>query len=590
MSNTRLSDPQKNIIHRELDHLFDFSDEKEKIPQIEKELHIALMGEIPNTQRFYWLRESLLNPTAYFQTLEQQGTTVTIAEVQEYIIDYIIENTERQGFKRLNKAFLLKELSENNGTIDFKSGKAKVIDHYDPWEFPASTHEKIYSFIIRFVSEIIPETLNTKKTQAKRIVYVDTTVRIASMVIEFSKRLYEMPEIFSNDAAANKFIDNVKKEAQIIARDTAAAYAITCLTKKIRNIEIHTEAAIKSELAKDLISNSYYFNLLAEEKILFMQIAHILPRQAENLSHPSIIKLLKLNLLTPKQARFLTPYERAIMIQVGYLHLLMEKKIFFIEIKGISKERSQFLLLPAVTHLIQSAKWTFQQALAFPAYLTDIFKNQLYVPYSMKNGIPPELILIPESHVPFLLKPSIARLITNNIITFKMMATLSINTLTLIGNHPQLIACAEKRLLSAKKLMQINDESLLDLYAATFAERLFAVIIHQPHFIIKRTDNIETLHRKMQEISEDLSISQITLQQQIVQQLLVKIKHHIEQQPEPEKHEKDIYEQFSCLLSECDHNKEINWFSLLAEIVNLAKITLANISRQRFLSPRMQQA
>lgn len=595
-----LSSAQQNFIDLSINHLLDFSIQKEdllaEIELLRDAILPAFRKNIPH-HKFTPLLACLFHPETHLHRLETlNNQPVTIAEVQGYILKLIAKNIYLAGKQAgldpnaLLSVYHLKQVIPiQNFSTYFISTPAINNTPENPYQLPIS-REQIFSAKIRFT---VTSHQNEDGTREERkLAHLDVMIDYTApgfMNNPISLPLAELPDIAHNHAE-EMFLEDLKEMGQELAEDLAAARVIRILKTRITLYRTEIESALAK--AAPVLVNKFYFQLLLNNELNFSAVANLTEIEVENLLDPNVINLLRNNLCDYNCASQLC--ERARLMVAIYFELIKTNPHLLTTISLLSHERIKFLANPPIVHLIMAKKLSFQQACSLPLHLLDLLTNEFYHNFILRHDIHwKRLALLSKQHCEILLSNPFISLICEEKVNLNTFFEIPTDVLTKLADHSYIAEWLKQDIVSSAFLVKLPC-----LYICAYASRLHALTIDKPFYIYDEKDSVETITNELYFMPDDCNTPVIELLQEVQWDLLLTLKQKLQKIKNAEVHRKSGAQQISLINLLLDVLEQIqsglgekpDCQAILTSLICTADNVCQELNKQLYLHPATHSA
>lgn len=551
-----LKDEQKEVIEMVLMD-FDFSSTNENDFYLKENLlSQTFNGVVDTNHEYYFISECFLNPEAYFREIEIKGPLVTLAEVQEYIFEYVIQKLNESGhpLRILNQEFIQTHIPKENRAISFEGKKARVDTGENSW-FLANPEDSIYTQLIDYAAIY---NLNN--------LYISITVNCGSDAIH--KKYFQVKKLLGNFptlAEEITYIDASKEEAASAALKEAALIAIQHIAKLHRLENTHTQKIIKNEATFPLITHTYYFNLLVNKEIQFSDIENFNPEIINRVCSRNIVSLIKDKLITLQEASRLSKFNVNVINHPTYFAMMQKKEMVLWDLKDMTKKKMKLLVNHCVLSLLEMKKISLRIVNSLPVFLRKIFANKHYKKYFISQDKIDwsNFKTIPNPHHLLLLDERITLFVTNKVLSFK-----DISCLTNVHHD--------------------NPNLLEILYLEAFAIRLLKVLYGTP-CQLNSVDTFEIVLNELPDAAQECGVDVDAFKNSMFYCLIKNLKSQFESKISI-LHKKDIqlelYEAMVNLIVGETQNPFVVWSEVFKELIILADYIKERLTKQKYTVPR----
>lgn len=484
-----LSDEQKRIICESVTDLLNFAEDDQTFYQQEASLMDALTRSVDKNHEFYWLRQCLFNPCVYLKAIASQGGLVTIGEVQEFLIQYILQTLKNTNkpLQAWNETEIYKQFVNSDLDKPFIARPFPIEPGIHPLTLPVLDN-KIYTQTLTILNEeikTVPVDSNeghsdSIESEVELLIDDETFIpqKYAAVIVQMpldgkhwvaTEPLVNIPTQFTNDAQEDQFLENLKLKAQATALESATILVQHHLTKKYALDDRYVDNIFANTTLKEIVTTRYYFNLLNKGSLSLATFATITQEQMQTLIYPSIIALLQKNIISLKYALTLSPPEKQIITHFIYFSLLMKNTISLYDIHGINQKQVSCLFNPHIINLIQREKIRFAEAKAIPTHLMPIITHTIYSAFFEREIIDWSVLQkISYFSSPLLLHSYVAEFITNKILSLREIANI-------LHEYTQ------------------KHAALFQLFTTGLAKRAFALCLGKPFELSHGTDDLDSL-------------------------------------------------------------------------------------------------
>ncbi|OGT42696.1 MAG: hypothetical protein A3F13_09550 [Gammaproteobacteria bacterium RIFCSPHIGHO2_12_FULL_40_19] len=497
--------------------------ENELILEVE-ELIRALKDKIDQTHRFYWLRECLIKSTHYFRLEKLAAYSITIGEVQTYILDRInyhlqsLANKANVPYLALpwHHANMIFDVIPQHHFTQIFTSKPAPYDGLSTLPLPADMGF-IYSYTIISLPNDESDSANSQQSnQIQYTAYVQVKADCGDEhIYEETIELENVPYL-NNDREEDQFTLRIESTARAKAEKFAANVAMNYLPHSNCKSEL-----IRSRSARQIITYRYYFNSLVNNEIAPIELSNLSVYAGDILTDSVIVELIKMGICDFNSAKELTRSQKAIVIHPVYSSLLTQNLISMADIIDLENDRCKFLLQTPIAGLIQRKKLNFYQAITVPIYLEKILTNSLYLNFFAKENINwAEFCNIKDYQYPLLLENKFSSLCLNKQIDFKKINRLTDLAVFILEEYPHLVDWLEHKFFTLNELNYLDSNSFFDLHLRVYATRLHAIYCSTPYTINNQEDNVATLLDELPNVAIDCGIDINQVQQRFFQQLI----------------------------------------------------------------------
>lgn len=393
-----LTEEQKRIVRESISHLLDFSTNQATFTAQMRDLMTALTVGATEENDYYWIGETLRNPTNYLKAVSQTGSDTTVGEVQKYLIDYLTEtiNTIALNHSPFEPATVLKLIGKAAFETTFTATKTRVESGESIWDLsPLPDH--IFTRRLCFVEEALPDlpgddVEDWQSTDEDHSDVVEYDYQKPTMIVlevcvttnnqqkTIRRELEPLRTRFNTDEEEANYIARIKRRAELDGLHFAATVALQQFT----NAQVRSKVVKLinyNRPAEMLLTHRYYFSCLEKAKLKLSTIAKVNTQEAVNLLDPSIVNLLDKKILTFSVAKSLRPAVATLVRHPIYHPLLLQKILNIKTAQTLSDERCHFLIDPRIANLIQRNKLPVTEAISLPLFLHQLITHNGYIHY-----------------------------------------------------------------------------------------------------------------------------------------------------------------------------------------------------------------
>lgn len=560
-----------------------------------KKIKEAFTTAINDTHEFYTLGRYLFAPTLMFKELEKFGDKATIAEVQIYLSEKIIErlseNATVAGLELHELQSLLPEclvnpknwIPESHFKTYFKTESEKPEVPHLPWE-RIQDPVRLY-----YVALSIGPDQRTVSLETKPVDENNSNL----MFLNYYLRPYK---IIPDGSDQYDFMFDLITQAQQYAVHKMKKMILNYfLEKRFININIFQQAMADKNFGY-LVSVKYYFELLSLNFTqTFAKLRNLTVSSASNLCSPVVIHLLHYNYCFLDEAKKFTANQ--IEIASNYLSKVRTGSLSIEHILNLDSNQCDLLNQVEVINLIQQEKLSFACAEQLPFLAKFLLTSPLYTDYFAKEFICWETIAkLQKYHFDFLLKINGSTLIKQKIISFEDVLSTNERTLQVVNSNNEIYQWLRQKKISFADLKKISSETLttlkrhpylstwithdiikineihlheiIDLYSIAYARRLAAIYQKQPYRFGKVEDCDKKILRELRTAAKYLQIDALHLRIHV-------LKNFINgREPTMKQFTRQIYAEINNLIS---NRANLSWHEILQQIFTIASNTLENL-------------
>lgn len=290
------------------------------------------------------------------------------------------------------------------------------------------------------------------------------------------------------------------------------------------------------------------------------------------LSHPSVVELIRKNILSVERAKKITEIELRIINHSTYYGLLLSGELSLDAVLNVHDDKTNILLLPPITNLILAHKLTFQQALDFPAHTRNVFMAGSFDDLFKRNVVDPlALQSLSKEHCEFILNPTIVRMLSKEEIRLAAIAAIPVQDMQFFVRSAFLKEWLKLGYIDFQDVLRCRSEQKKLTYVKGLITNIQAVLIKHPSPILSK-DEIEKLFNDMASIAEecnmtiqDMNMLIAKVFAELAQQMLLQVRSEIDtSQFEP------IFTKLTDLLTEKMSAENPYWVSTYDEAGQLA--------------------
>ncbi len=582
---------QQDYVNSVISH-FTFSFDVDELEKQVKQLKEALTNpDVSQANSFYWLSECLANPEKYLQELVlNNDEKCTIHDIKKYILESIharltgAARTANISYKKLRWNYgqiIAATIKEDDKTTWFKRKPARVDGGDNPWQLPTILG-KIYTRAIReAIDDRLPEI-------PEKQIWIDVDASIDGENSSDELFVTNAPFFPENDEgriAEHQFMMSTQITAERLALKFAANFALS----RLDEFDLHKEKALIQPATMQIITHQFYNTLLEKKLIRLNYFLDSTEQQAINFTDDILLELLKLDLCNYAQMKSMTEAQRKVAIHPVYNAMLHNKTLKMEKIRQLSDRRSQFLIHPFVSNLIQLGKITFEQAVNLPSHLFSLFTNRLYCEYLKKNLVYAAFLKLEHYHAELMLNPVFASLVTSKQISLDMITSLSKDMTEHSKCFPYVIDWIKLGVIPFENFQKCKDgNDLTKLYIEAYAKRLHAIFNNVPFCINKTADNIELIKEELFFTANNIQLKIGIFQEWILYTFIIKLGNNL--RLENTNSPNYLYTQMLSIIFP-SKERNVSWITILEDLISLAesqqnKNGTVNLFADSFNSPK----
>ncbi len=410
---------QQEYIQKAIDHLFELPTDIKSLKLAVTKLQRAFKSEIKDEkdEPYFTLQQCIKKPEKYIHQVENQSTNViTVGEVKLHILE--IANNK---LKSVVKEFKLnaKNLSWDKEKIaaflkkqplfakTFKSNKLNLDEWYNEDIAPPTESKKIFSTTFSIKDGIESSIITT------------VTVNLPPN-LNITKTLEPIPleddlDSFSDDEDYEEYErDEIMPISVLAGRNAAEEIIMDYLVEQ----KIIPSKEILDKSAHILLTFSYYFFQIKNQKILISDLTGINSIMVDKLISPTMIELLESNQCDFKLAKQL-PLE--LLENPFYYQHIKLNNIELKEITNLSNDQIKAFLSPNIQQLMNEKILNIDKIKKIPPDFLTLLKDDFYFEFFKKNPsfLTEELFSLNIEQIAKLLNDSMINLLGKEIITFE---------------------------------------------------------------------------------------------------------------------------------------------------------------------------
>ncbi|EKD71974.1 MAG: hypothetical protein ACD_46C00042G0001 [uncultured bacterium] len=419
-----LNDAQKEYIKSAISHLIDFPNDAQTLS-----IEIAKLNEAlsENKQNDYTiLSECLRNPEKFFpkthtyvpveneaDAAKKTANPVTYDDIQTYIIDLITENIQEAAKKA--DVSLTENIQEGIKTRAKKNSliwnKKNILSLFLYKSFPPNKPFQTNDIAVNsdvnllwkidvnddrnYTATLVPSP-NTNSVDIKLFIELpnkpamEGTTKFASTLLRNVNGSY-VPRTFQNDRQENDYIQSLKLSAAVYAETLAAEIVFNYLSNIgiINFTELLSTHHVKKKVEvthtipdgiKRLLTNKSFVSLLENKIVSYHEIKTITVEEAEMITHPNVISLLKkkLFLLQKILSYVKNPDLLHILMIPDYAKLIELNPILLGDFAKLKSEQLKLFVHPFVVTMLAAKKIRHEEVADLPFAIKKLFDSQFY--------------------------------------------------------------------------------------------------------------------------------------------------------------------------------------------------------------------
>lgn len=297
-----LSRAQQNDLDRTLEYFLELPDEAKSLQLTADKLTQAFEGKIEDEQDepYFTIQDCIKNPSLKFQNLEKKGSLkLTNGMVRTAILDSVTRKLEtHQEFKTIKwgKDSLQKILEKDK---TYQTPFERKVD-------PDSENPDLFELSLAVpppIARMFTKTLYVDEAYLlfRANVITKTPRQEITQIINLDE--FELGD-FQTDDQRNQYLHNVI-DSESKAIETASEVILKYLNDE--KIVLSKESKGISEGARKIITYDFYFNLIKDRRVPFLQIKKISNKEADALASPVTMEFLSNNKCSIATAKRLSP-------------------------------------------------------------------------------------------------------------------------------------------------------------------------------------------------------------------------------------------------------------------------------------------
>lgn len=424
-----LSIDHKQFIKSAVDYLFDFT--PENLTDRWQAIVEALTKEVPESHEYYQFRKFLAKTEETLLRVEERNDPkepekdATLGEVQRGILEVALDNV---------RAVISDQSTINKLTAEIHE-LAKPFIPPKNFERKFKSIEKIPAppqpvVVFPWIDMHLPNEIYTASLilhENMRDIFLFCSATILGSPYYFQEVFLIIPPGY--EANYQQFL----RKSMIEAFDRAGIIIkneiiLSLFNKGIIDLAVY-QNALQNNAIFPILVNDYYLDLISNKIVLLENILNLDQKKIPIYANPTTVKLLRDNLISIEDAGYLTvPKLKFVDDYYPYLEnsCLENKKLPLNCLNYISDKQASLFIIPTLFNLYKNNKINFEQLLQIPARARKLIKSNLYGEYFLKH---PQTLLdlhgLEKKHRIFLLKPQIAALIKEGLITFQQAINFS---------------------------------------------------------------------------------------------------------------------------------------------------------------------